>query len=100
MTIRNIAAALAALLCLSACTSGSIMTAGSATEADFGNSVDSLVKAQTADPATLASPSAEPVTGVDPDYAKNVVDAMRESVAEPAEVKQPIEIRVGGQGGS
>jgi type IV pilus biogenesis protein CpaD/CtpE len=72
----------------------------SATEADFGNSMASLVKAQTANPATVANPSTEPVTGVDPDYATNVIDAMREDVAKPAEVKQPIEIRVGGQGGT
>ena len=71
-----------------------------ATEADFGNSVASLVKAQVADPATLSSPSTEPVTGVDPDYATKVIEAMRGSVAKPAEVKQPIEIRVGGQEGS
>ena len=43
-------------------------------EADFGNSVDSLIKAQTANPATLTSPSMAAVTGVDPDYANNVVD--------------------------
>jgi type IV pilus biogenesis protein CpaD/CtpE len=75
-------------------------TTPTATEADFGNSVASLVKAQTADPATLTAPSTEPVTGVDPDYATNVIDAMREAVAKPETVKQPIEIRVGGQGGS
>lgn len=72
----------------------------SATEADFGNSVASMIKAQTADPATLSDPSTEPVTGVDPDYAGNVIDAMRESVSKPAEVSQPIQIRVGGEGGN
>ena len=40
------------------------------------------------------------MTGVDPDYATKVIEAMRESVAKPAEVKEPIEIRVGGQGGT
>lgn len=72
----------------------------SATEADFGNSVASMIKAQTADPATISNPSADPVTGVDPDYAGKVIEAMRESVSKPAEVKQPIEIRVGGEGGT
>lgn len=71
----------------------------SATEADFGNSVASMIKAQTADPATISNPSTEPVTGVDPDYAGNVIDAMREDVSKPAEVRQPIQIRVGGEGG-
>lgn len=100
MSIRNIGAALASILGLAACTSSSSVTAVNATEADFGNSVRALIKAQTADPATLSSPSAEAVTGVDPDYAKNVVDAMRESVAKPEEVQKPIEIRLGGQGGN
>jgi len=68
-----------------------------ATEDDFGNSVASLVKAQVAKPATLSNPGAEPVTGVDPDYATKVIEAMRDSASKPAEVKQPIEIRVGGQ---
>ncbi|MGH6934191.1 MAG: hypothetical protein ACREEE_17375 [Dongiaceae bacterium] len=85
---------------LAACASTSSMNAPSATEADFGNSVASLVKAQTADPATLSNPSTEPVTGVDPDYATKVIEAMRDSVAKPTEVKQPIEIRVGGQEGT
>jgi len=99
MSIRIIAA-LAATGALAACAGTTTMTAPGATEADFGNSVSSLIRAQTADPSTLSSPSTAPVTGVDPDYAGNVIKAMRENVAKPAEVKQPIEIRVGGQGGT
>lgn len=72
----------------------------SATEADFGNSAASLVKAQAANPETLENPSTEAPTGVDPDYASNVIEAMRESVSNPEEVRKPIEIRVGGQGGN
>lgn len=83
---------------LAACAGSTSMNARSATEQDFGKSVASLVRAQTADPRTLSSPSSEPVTGVDPDYANSVIKAMREDVPKPAEVKQPIEIRVGGQG--
>jgi len=90
--ITRITIAFCAALTLDACAN-----TPTATEADYGNSVASLVKAQTADPATLSNPSAEPVTGVDPDYATKVIEAMRGSVAKPAEVKQPIEIRVGGQ---
>ena len=41
-----------------------------AVEADFGNSVRSVIEAQTANPATLTSPSTATVTGVDPDYAQ------------------------------
>jgi len=90
--------ALAAIGALAACSSTPTSTAPGGTAADFGNSVASLIKAQTADPATLSNPSGAPVTGVEPDYANNVVDAMRKSVAKPDEVKQPIEILVGGQG--
>jgi type IV pilus biogenesis protein CpaD/CtpE len=94
MTIR-ISIALCAAMGLAACAD-----TPTATEDDFGNSVASVVKAQTANPATLSNPSAEPVTGVDPDYASKVIEAMRGSAAKPEEVKQPIEIRVGGQEGS
>jgi type IV pilus biogenesis protein CpaD/CtpE len=96
MTIK-ITAALTVIIGVAACADTSTMTAPSATEADFGNSVHSLVKAQTADPATLSNPSTAPVTGVDPDYAGNVIKAMREGAAKPADVKQPIQITVGGQ---
>ena len=95
----KISIGLAASLALAACTGS--MTKPTATEADFGNSVASVVKAQTANPQTLTNPSTEAVTGVDPDYASNVIEAMRESVSKPEEVKQPIAIRIGGsQGGN
>jgi type IV pilus biogenesis protein CpaD/CtpE len=93
---RKTVLAITALAALAAC-AGS-WTKPSATEADFGKSVASMVKAQTQDPGTLSNPSTEAVTGVDPDYATKVIDAMREGVSKPTEVKQPIEIRVGGQG--
>jgi type IV pilus biogenesis protein CpaD/CtpE len=83
------------LVGVAACTN-----AKTATEADFGNSKASLIRAQTANPAVLTNPAADPVTGVDPDYAGNVIEAMRENVAKPEEVQQPISIRVGGQQGS
>lgn len=92
MTTRIIAA-LIAIGALAGC-------ANTAVQDDYGNSVDSLVQAQTANPATLASPSAAPVTGVDPDYAGKVLDEMRKSVSKPAEVKEPIEmVLMGVQGG-
>jgi hypothetical protein len=70
-----------------------------ATEADFGNSKASLIRAQAADPARSSNPSTEPVTGVDPDYANSVIGAMRETVSKPEQVREPIEIRVGEQSG-
>jgi type IV pilus biogenesis protein CpaD/CtpE len=90
----KITLALAVLAALAACAGST--TRKTATEADFGNSVASMVRAQTANPATLSNPSDEPVTGVDPDYANAVVETMREGVSKPSDVKQPIEIRVGG----
>ena len=77
---------------IAAC-SGS-MTKPTATEADFGNSHASLVRAQTENPETLSNPSTEAPTGVDPDYANNVLKTMRETVSKPGEVKKPIEIKV------
>jgi ABC-type amino acid transport substrate-binding protein len=74
--------------------------AKTATEADFGNSAASLIKAQVADPTTMSNPSAEPVTGVDPDYADAVIKAMREDVSKPEEVQEPLAIRVLGQQGN
>jgi type IV pilus biogenesis protein CpaD/CtpE len=85
-----------AAFALSACTASE-----TASEADFGNSAASLIKAQTANPAAAANPSPEPVTGVDPDYATNVIEAMREAVSDPAAVREDISIQIGtpGQGG-
>jgi type IV pilus biogenesis protein CpaD/CtpE len=92
MTTRIIVA-LAAIGTLAGC-------ATTATEADFGNSVTSLIGAQTANPATLTNPSVAPVTGVDPDYANNVVEQFRKDVSKPDKIKEPIEmVFMGGQGG-
>ena len=82
-----------------------VLTAGcsntqSATEADFGNSKGSLVSAQSANPAAQSNPSSEAVTGIDPDYANAVIQALREDVSKPEEVQDPLAIRVLGQGGN
>lgn len=97
MNFRNITAAVATAL-LAACSTGASLTGPTPTEEDFGNSVDSLIKAQVVNPSTLTNPSTAPVTGVDPDYANNVVEAMREGVSKSESVRQPIQIRVGGDG--
>lgn len=81
---------------LAAC--GGSFAKPSATEADFGNSVASMQKAQTANPAAAANPSTEPLTGVDPDYANAVLETMREAVSKPQEVSQPLVIQIGAQG--
>jgi uncharacterized lipoprotein len=92
MTTRIIVA-LAALGMLAGCATSNV-------QEDYGKSLGSLISAQTANPATLTAPSDAMVTGVDPDYANNVVIEMRKAVAKPAEVKQPIEmVLMGSQGG-
>ena len=96
MNIRIIVL-IATAAALAAC--GGSWTRPTATESDFGNSKAALIKAQTANPAAAANPSTEPVTGVDPEYAGNVIEAMREGVSKPSEVQEPISIRVGGQEG-
>jgi type IV pilus biogenesis protein CpaD/CtpE len=96
--ILRITTLLAAFAALAAC-SGS-MTRPTAAESDFGNSAASLIKAQTANPAAAANPSTEPVTGVDPDYANNVIEALREGVSEPGKTQERIAIQVGTTGGN
>lgn len=92
MTTRIIVV-LAALAVLAGCET-------TPTQQDFGNSVGSLIKAQTANPATLTSPSSEAVTGIDPDYVRNALIEMRKSVSKPSEVYDPIEmLLMGAQGG-
>jgi len=77
--------AMAAVGALAGCSS-------TAVQDGYGNSLDSLIKAQTANPATLASPTDAILTGVDGEYARKALDEMRKSVAKPSEVKQPIEV--------
>jgi type IV pilus biogenesis protein CpaD/CtpE len=92
MTIKIIAA-LAAVGFLAACAE-----TPTATEADFGMSARSLIAAQTANPLTLSNPSVAPVTGVDPDYANDVVGEMRKGFSKSTEIKKPIEMYLlGGQ---
>jgi uncharacterized lipoprotein len=85
-TIRIICA-MAAIGALAACGT-------TPTEADYGNSLASLVNASAYNPATLTSPSDAAVTGVDPDYANNVVVEMRKDVPKPEEVRKPISIQM------
>jgi type IV pilus biogenesis protein CpaD/CtpE len=89
----KIITALVASGTVAACTT---VSAPQAVQDDFGNSARSLIQAQTANPATLANPSAAPVTGVEPEYANNIVTEFREGVSKPEDVKTPIVMRVGG----
>ncbi len=69
------------------------------TEEQWGAAAASLITAQTANPATLTSPSTALVEGVDGEYAAKVIAEMRKDVAKPTEVKEPIQMTIWGQGG-
>jgi hypothetical protein len=66
-------------------------------EADYRKSVAEMINAQVANPATLASPSTEIVTGADPDMVTNAIEAMRGHVSKPEDVKRDIVLQVGGK---
>ena len=72
-------------------------TEPTATEADFGNSVRQMIRAQTYNPDTLENPSREPVTGLDGEYAEAVVDAYKGDIAKPEQVRNEIQINVGNE---
>ncbi len=63
------------------------------TEDDYGKSLASMISASAYNPATLTSPSDAAVTGVDPDYANNVVIEMRKDVPKPEDVRKPINVQ-------
>jgi type IV pilus biogenesis protein CpaD/CtpE len=67
------------------------------TEADYGRSVREMINAQVADPTTLTNPSTAIVTGADPDMVNTAINTMRGHVAEPADVKRDIVLKVGGK---
>ena len=76
-------------------TAGGCATPESAVEADFGNSVREMIRAQTYDPSTLDRPSQVPVTGIDGEHAGFVLDTYRTSLGKPEAVSQQIQINVG-----
>lgn len=77
---------------------GAVLTgcAASPVELDYGHSAHSLVAAQTANPATLTAPSGAPVTGLDQEYSKAVLKALREGVSKPEDVSKDIVIKLPG----
>lgn len=70
-------------------------------EADFGNSVHDMVRAQTYDPSKIEHPNTEPVKSLDGKKGERVIEKVyRADIAEPKEVKQDIIFRIGsGSGG-
>ncbi len=71
-------------------------TGPSALERDYGSSVAAMQQAQTAEPATRATPGGQPVTSIDGDYSQAVMKVLRESASKPEELKQGVTINVAG----
>ena len=72
---------------------GGCETTPTATEADYGNSVRSMVRNQTVNP----DPSdAVPVNSGDGERAKNAIDVYRKDVAQPENIQKDLVIGVGG----
>ncbi len=80
-----------ALLAAGGCT----VTEPVALEADFGESVRQMVRAQTLYPAAADDPDPNPVRGLVGEKGDAVLDAYRKDVSRPTEVNNVINIAVG-----
>jgi hypothetical protein len=87
MVLRTITAT-ALLIALAGCETNRV-------EEEYGESVRQMINAQVYDATTLTNPSAKPVEGADPDMVNNAIKALREHVAAPEEVGEPMVIQVG-----
>ena len=75
-------------------TLGACATGETATERDFGNSVRQMTQAQTLNPLP-ESPAAAPTIDGDGERVDNVLEAYRENISKPDDVKQDIVIDLG-----
>lgn len=75
----------------------SLMTSDRAEpEVAFGDTVRGVMNSQIHDYDAAINPNAEAIEGSDPNRLNNVVEAYREHISRPDEVRQPIQISVGG----
>jgi hypothetical protein len=77
-------------LLLTACVSGPTTTADG-----FGDSVRQMVRAQTLDQSTLASPSTAPIESTDGQMLEGALETYRATVSEQSDVGSEITINVG-----
>jgi len=63
-------------------------------EKDFGNSVRAMRQAQTLDPVAAAAPDTTPITSTDGQRMENALQSYRESVGQPAAVKDNFDFNV------
>jgi len=75
------------------------LTAGCASgpdrvEEDFGNSVRAMRQAQTMDAVAAAAPDTTPITSTDGQRMENALQTYRESVGQPAAIKDNFDFEV------
>ena len=86
----NVAATLATLVLVSACS-----TQQDVLEAEFGTAVRSVMNNQIHDYDAAVNPEPDALEGSDPNRLNKVLTTYREHVTEPEAVRQPIEIAIG-----
>jgi type IV pilus biogenesis protein CpaD/CtpE len=64
-------------------------------EADYGNSVRAMQRAQVLDPVAAATVDTTPVTTTDGQRMENVLNTYRNTVGEPTSTSQTIEFDIG-----
>jgi PBP1b-binding outer membrane lipoprotein LpoB len=64
------------------------------TQTNFGASVRQMIEAQTANPSTLANPSAEPIDSTDARRIEAVLEAYRTDVTRPEAVNDNVTINL------
>ena len=85
-------AGLAASVFLGACA-----TEPTATEREFGESVRSMIVAQTYDQSTLASPPEGAIESTDGEMLRSALETYRTTLSEQGDVGEEISISLGGQ---
>ncbi len=91
---RTIVAGLATLILAAGCSS--LQRAPAEPEVAFGEVVRGVMNAQIHDYDAAINPNPEAVEGSDPNRLNNVVTTYREHISKPEEIRQPLEISVGG----
>jgi len=85
---------------LAAILAGCVSTEPARVEADFGNSVNQMVQAQTHNPEAAARTESIPVKEMDGEMAMRTLDEMRKDTKRETEsLNNTINVQIGGGGG-
>lgn len=87
---KQILAATAVTILIAGCSATTTQT-----EAEYGDAVRQVMKAQYYDANAAANPDPAAVTGGDPERLNNTLDGHRKDVANPQSVEQGVTINVG-----